>query len=208
MAYDKITRRALNFKNLSGLVFGRLTVIDFRERINRRTLWNCVCACGNECVISTNHLRQGLTKSCGCLAIERVTKHGLRRSKEYKAWVNAKNRCTNPNVHNFARYGGRGITMCAEWVSSFTAFYRDMGPCPRGMTLDRKDNDSGYNKENCRWVSTTEQARNRSITVLVTHNNETRPLAEWSELLGIPYGILKHRHRNGRHFDAPYKSRR
>jgi hypothetical protein len=94
-----------------------------------------------------------------------VTKHGYsrvgKRAKEYTVWAQAKHRCTNPKVRNYADYGGRGIRMCAEWSDSFEAFMRDMGPRPEGGSIDRIDNDQGYFKANCRWSTPKEQANNR-----------------------------------------------
>lgn len=87
--------------------------------------------------------------------------HGMKRSPEWKAWVNARRRCTDPSHPDWKNYGGRGITMCAEWLASFAAFYAHIGPRPAGLTLDRRDNDRGYEPGNVRWATRSEQTANR-----------------------------------------------
>ena len=106
-------------------------------------------------------------------------------------------RCGNPNSHAFDGYGGRGITVCAEWLR-FEAFLADMGECPDGMSIDRVDNDAGYSKANCRWTCRKDQARNRRSSRLVEFRGETRPLAAWAEKLGVKYKTVHARiHRDG-----------
>lgn len=99
---------------------------------------------------------------------------------EYIAWRNLRNRCTNPNYRAYARYGGRGIGVCQRW-ESFHAFLEDMGarPSPK-HSIDRKDNDQGYSKANCRWATVFEQRRNTSANTNVTAFGECKTLAEWA----------------------------
>lgn len=87
--------------------------------------------------------------------------HGRTSTPEYRAWVDAIQRCENPNSCSWSGYGGRGISMCDRWRQSFAAFLSDMGPRPDGMTLDRRDNDKGYSPGNCRWATPAQQAANR-----------------------------------------------
>lgn len=88
-------------------------------------------------------------------------KHGMKDTPEWKAWVNARRRCTDPNHPDWKNYGGRGITMCASWRASFAAFYQHIGPRPAGLTLERIENDRGYQPGNVRWATRAQQTANR-----------------------------------------------
>lgn len=128
-------------------------------------------------------------------------KGGLLKTPEYKAWSNAKARCTNPKNPKYRHYGGRGITMCAEWLNSFAAFYRDMGPKPPNTTLERIDNDKGYSLENCDWVSRKEQNNNRRFNRRYEFNNEIWTLAQLADLSGVSRTTIKRRIENGMSVD-------
>lgn len=157
--------------DFTGLSFGRLTVVERAPPIRRggssRTTWLCECECGRTIVVITDSLKSGNTRSCGCLHAEtreaRTTTHGMSGTKTYDAWCSAKSRCSNPNNPKYADYGGRGISMCAEWFESFEAFLSDMGPAPNGLELDRIDNDGNYEPGNCRWTTRKVQMNNRRV---------------------------------------------
>lgn len=159
------------------------------------------CKCGNEFSAVISKLKNGHTKSCGCLQKEvlaaRNNVHGFtrrgKRLKEYNIWLHIKRRCTNPNTQNFKRWGGRGITMCKRWSSSFINFMSDMGNCPENYSIDRIDNDGNYEPSNCRWASQIEQCNNTSKNIKVTYNGEVKTISEWSRVLGIPYATLRFR---------------
>lgn len=168
MAEEKSTKRAHNFKDITGHRFGRLTVLRLAERNGKDTCWLCACDCGGEVITRKGRLLRGYTSSCGCKRREQLRTHGLSRTSEYMTWASAKQRCVNPSSREYAYYGGRGITMSKEWAEDFTAFYRDMGPRPDGTELDRVDNDGPYTgpcaeypRGNCRWVTRSEQMKNR-----------------------------------------------
>lgn len=155
-------------KNLVGQAFGRLTVLrSTGERHNRSTIWECRCECGNVTKVVSWCLSNGNTRSCGCLARETTGKrrrtHGGSRTRTYASWVCMLNRCYNPTDKSFARYGGRGISVCDRWKNSYPDFLSDMGERPIGKTIDRFPNKNGnYELSNCRWANPIEQSNNRN----------------------------------------------
>lgn len=94
--------------------------------------------------------------------------HGQWKSRTYKSWESAKQRCYYKSDIGYARYGGRGITMCDRWRNDFQAFRDDMGDRPQGMTLDRIDPDGPYSPDNCRWATASAQQRNRRDALPLT----------------------------------------
>lgn len=118
--------------------------------------------------------------------------HGKSKTKIYGIWSSMLSRCRNPNNPAYSNYGARGISVCDEW-NDFSTFYRDMGDRPHGMTLDRKDNNQGYCKENCRWAPRQVQARNRRGRRVVTACGTTKSLAEWSDETKISISTLSAR---------------
>jgi hypothetical protein len=120
------------------------------------------------------------------------TTHGKRYTKEYKIWSDLKSRCNNPNHKQYKDYGGRGIIISKEW-NNFINFYTDMGDCPTNHSIDRIDNNLGYNKDNCKWSTKKEQTRNRRNTIIVTYKDETKPLAVFCEQLGLNYDTVRQR---------------
>lgn len=155
-----------------------------------RHLWCiCRCDCGGLSRVRATSLRNGNTRSCGCLrrdvVKDRSKSHGLHGTPEYRCWKTMRQRCTNPRNPKYPSYGGRGITVCERW-NSFEMFVADMGPRPSPRhSIDRINNDLGYSPENCRWASEKSQARNRRSSRVVTCNGESRTVAEWSELTGM-----------------------
>lgn len=172
---------------LLGEKFGKLTVISINERRYRGYVyWNCQCDCGTICVVRSVYLKQGTTKSCGCLKKSWGPEYkGLYGSNIHLVWKNLMQRCYNKKDPRFPNYGGRGIEVCSEW-HSFLNFYKDMKDgYKKGLTIDRIDNNEGYSKSNCRWVSMKVQSRNKSSNVFLTLNGETKIASDWARSLGI-----------------------
>lgn len=180
-----------------GEVYGRLTVTSqAHTNAQGRIFWNCVCACGNTCVVAGSKLRTEGTISCGCARIGARGTHQLSKTPEYASWVTMMHRCNNPERRSYGGYGGRGIKVCKRWLS-FENFYEDMAPRPSGTTLDRIDNSRGYSKRNCRWADSRTQANNRRNNVLLTHAGKTQTLAAWAKECGRAYSTLAWRRQQG-----------
>lgn len=208
-----MTRRVASPKisavDMTGQRFGRLVAIaPTDERRNNAVVWTFACDCGAVVRKSGSSVRTGNTKSCGCFQRDGVRqrstdaagckhhlfKHGRSSSPEYHSWNAAKNRCHNPKNPKYPTYGARGIVMCERWRNSFEAFCEDMGSRPAGTTLDRIDNDRGYEPDNCRWATPKEQSTNRpSWTNFISHDGETMSITDWAARLGIARRSLYNR---------------
>lgn len=190
--------------NLSGQVFGRLTVLERAPNKGGKTMWRCLCECGNQHVSQAYHLTTGACQSCGCLWAEAVkaakTVHGGHGSPEYTVWCQMRYRCTKPEHKNYANYGGRGIKVCERW-GSFANFLADMGPRPSlTHTLDRIDNNGPYSPENCRWATPKEQANNRRIrqnAARVEYDGKQLTMRELGQATGINHRTLEWRYAQG-----------
>lgn len=154
--------------DLTGKKFGKLTIIKYYgSNKNGRALWLCKCECGNYKIILGNSLLSKSTLSCGCYnkesASKRFTKHNFSNTKLYKVWQGMKTRCYNPKFIYYRNYGGRGITICDEWLNNFKNFYNWAinNGYKEGLTIDRINNDGIYEPSNCRWITRAEQNRNQ-----------------------------------------------
>ena len=204
----------MSFQDLTGMTFGRLTVIERAENYKRKQAqWRCRCECGNEIITTTAHLKSGHTSSCGCLnrerASQRLKKHGLRQTKTYVAWAGAKDRCYNPNCEHYDCYGGRGIKMFEFWINNFQSFYDYVSLLENfdkaGYSLDRIDVNGDYVPGNLRWVNQRTQCRNKRTNVLVEYQGVQMTLAEASEKSEIYYESLRYRYKRGKRGDELFK---
>lgn len=181
-------------KEMAGQKFGKWLVVGYS--VKSRKKWRCVCDCGTERDVSGSSLRNGSSQSCGC--VPRSKKHGQCDSSLYKIWGSMIQRCVNPNSGGYENYGGRGIGVCERWRKSFVAFKEDMGDRPTDQhSLDRIDNNAGYCKENCRWSTKSEQARNTRQNRNFSIDGETLTLAEWCERHSIKRATVVDRLRRG-----------
>lgn len=127
-------------------------------------------------------------------------KHGMAGTKIYRIWSDMVSRCVRPTHARFSSYGGRGISVCPEWLL-FSNFFKDMGSRPEGKSLDRKDNDKGYNKENCRWASDSQQAGNKRNTILLGACDLEMARAAWASLFGRDHGWLRDKIERGHNLE-------
>ena len=184
--------------NMTGMKFGRLTVLDtFRVQGSRRQ-WLCRCECGVEKYIAANSMRRGLSTSCGCFHREQLSQHSSSHRKtnssEYRAWSGMIQRCTNKSNPAFSGYGGRGIFVCDRWLNSFENFARDMGAKPSPLhSIDRIDNDGPYSPENCRWATRAEQNKNTRRAKRFEFNGKILLLSDIAQAVGIRPDTLRAR---------------
>ena len=182
------------FIDLTGKRFNKLTVLKRVPTDNGVTRWECACDCGNTTIVRGSNLKNGSVKSCGCLLHKKHDTSHLSHTRLGGIYYGMKRRCTDPKDTAYNRYGGRGITVCNEWLISDNFFnwalengYKD------GLTIDRIDNNKGYSPENCRWVTPKEQANNRRSCVLITYNGKTQNLMQWCKELDLDYKLIHNR---------------
>lgn len=183
--------------NIVGQKFGRLLVISLAESAPIKK-WLCRCDCGNEKQIPSGPLKNGATKSCGCLQKETIRKtattHGMSKTKEYMCWQAMLARCNGYNEDTRENYVERGIKVCKGWRDSFVNFYKDMGKRPSTKhTIERKNNNAGYNKANCMWAIRKIQQRNTRFNRIIEVNGVKKCLSEWCEIHNKKPNCVKHR---------------
>jgi hypothetical protein len=182
-----------------GQEFHRWTIIGTAEPGKTgKKHWTCQCSCGTIKVVSQCNLYSGGSKSCGCFHNEvasRIHKtHGQSKTSEYKIWKGIKKRIFDEKEPGFVNYGGRGITMDKTWANSFEAFIAHIGPRPsRFHTVERKDNNKGYEPDNVKWATRKEQNNNKRSNHFVTYEGETLTIMAWSERKGISRHLLRRR---------------
>jgi hypothetical protein len=188
-------RRKVNI----GERFGRLIIMNEIIGNYSTRKFMVKCDCGNECEVYMNNLTRGHTNSCGCFANEVLMKRNIKHgdaprgnaATEYNTYRSMINRCSNPKDKRYDEYGGRGISVCDEWLNSYETFLNDMGRRPENKTsIDRIDVNGNYCKENCRWSDALEQARNLRSNVLIGYNGVKQCISQWNDIFKVPYGTL------------------
>lgn len=193
--------------DITGLRVGYLTALRYHGSDGKKSLWVVRCDCGVEKLLCPSELKKqkarGILASCGCMKrasiAARRTSHGMSKHPAFAVWRSMLDRCYLPTHQAWARYGGRGIQVCARWRESFESFWADMGPTYReGLTLDRIDVNKGYATENCRWATVLEQQNNRRDN-LVLPNGQTA--AQYADSIGLPRSTIYYRLAAGVPFD-------
>lgn len=152
----------------------------------------CKCGCGE--LTSTGEFKRGHWRRINPVATR--TRHGYTGTRVHNIWINMNQRCSNPNVPHYNRYGGRGIKVCERWAI-FENFLADMGEPPINAELDRINNSKGYEPANCRWVTTSQNCRNRRSNRMINVGGKMVSMVEAAELTAISYNTMKCRLKNG-----------
>jgi hypothetical protein len=188
-----------NLKDLTGMTFGRLTVIKYAGvNKHQKRLWLCSCSCGEVTILPTYHLTRKVepVRSCGCLGREilrkRSTKHGQRHNRIYYVWQNMRRRCYDDTLPQYKDYGGRGIKVCSEW-DDFNNFWKwaEKSGYSNELTIDRIDVNGNYCPENCRWVGRKKQSNNKRNNDYLTYKGVTKTRQEWAEEYDINVDHLR-----------------
>lgn len=187
-----------------GDTFNRWAYIGPNPDPSKRNTALFRCICGTERFVNIRSVTQGRSKSCGCQRVDSArqlwTTHGRSQDSAgspYVTWSSLFGRCYNPKNPNYDNYGGRGITVCDRWRESFENFLADMGERPPGTSLDRRDNDLGYSKENCRWATQTEQMFNTRQTLKIEHEGKTVTIGDLAKESGVSPDVVRRRIADG-----------
>jgi len=187
-----------NYKDLTGMRFGKLVVLYRNGSRCSFSLWRCRCECGNECDVISTNLTRGNSTSCGCENRKRVVaarkKYDTPTDKKIaRVYYGIMNRCYNENEPSYCYYGGRGITVCPEWKDKPENFvlWAKMNGYSQDLTIDRINVNGPYSPNNCRWATHVEQANNKRNNRWITVGGETHTIAQWARILGINVHTLE-----------------
>lgn len=183
--------------DLVGQRFEKLTVIELHSRGTSKTpvRWRIRCDCGTEKVVSSNKLKNGYVKSCGCL---RASRNGESATRLFRIWRNMHKRCEDPKRDHYDRYGGRGISVCKEWndFSAFKEWALENGYSD-ALSIDRIDGNGNYEPNNCQWITQKEQMQNISTNKHIEFAGSVYTLSQFAEYLGVPKYTVQNRLRLG-----------
>lgn len=194
--------------NLTGRVFGMLTVLEIIQTETRKTYWLCQCECGNTVKARSDSLLSGETTSCKCKRNARFKgntynrTHNMCDTRLYHIWQGIKRRCYYKEDSRYVDYGGRGITVCDEWLDNkngsinFINWALSNGYSD-DLTIERVDNNKGYLPDNCKWATMKEQSNNRRSNIQIKHNGDIYTLMQICELLELPYRTITQRYNSG-----------
>ena len=197
------------FKDLIGQSFNRWTVIGISDKTNKHydRYWLCQCSCESKTIreVSELSLIKERSKSCGCYSKEKTTEMNKERAftdkyphyKRIKSiYDGMRKRCYNINKDNYDSYGGRGISICKEWLDNFMVFYNwaTNNGYQDNLTIDRINNDGNYEPENCRWATQEMQDYNRRTTIYLTIDGESKTVLEWEKISGLSWSVLWQRY--------------
>ncbi len=193
-------------KDFIGKKIGFLTIIDYADKRNGKVRVWCKCDCGKTIKVFIDNLKREHTRSCGCKKGSMISKskitHGKTHTKLAHIYNQMKARCYYKKNPAYKNYGGRGIKICNEWLdkeNGFMSFYNWAinNGYKEGLTIDRIDNNSNYEPNNCRWATYYEQANNKRNNRMLTYNGETYTITQWARKLGITYGSMYRRIKKG-----------
>ena len=185
------------FIDITGKKYNKLTVLSFYDIKDNKSRWLCQCDCGNKTIVKGTQLKNGKTKSCGCLLHQK--KYDKETEKKIKRlqhiYSQMKQRCYKIDNHIYKYYGGKGITICDEWLNNSNNFYKwalENG-YDNNLTIERINVNGNYEPSNCKWITKTQQGYNKTNSKLYTIENETKCLSEWCKIYNIDYFLVRGR---------------
>lgn len=197
-------------ENLVGKKFGRIAVVEKVGKRKNKIIWMCKCDCGGIIPVSGDSLKSGNTKSCGCYksyaTANRNRTHNKSATRIYGIWHAMKQRCYYEKNVCYKDYGGRGISVCKEWLNDFQAFYdwAMTNGYADDLTLDRIDVNGNYEPNNCKWSTQEEQATNKRNSRYIEYHGELKTLSEWSKITKIDHKTISYRIEKGYPMDKVF----
>ena len=191
----------LDWSSVVGQKFGELTILSVEGRDSASKMRvRCQCSCGTQTTVRYNNL-QGRTTSCGHVIREKTvvrnTIHGLSGHPDFQVWVDMNKRCHGSNPNFTKNYKDRGIFVCSQWRHDPAQFFNDMGPRPKGMTLERINNAKGYSPDNCAWVPMKTQQNNKRTNIFLEFQGVRRTISQWAQSIGMSKSTLSFRLNKG-----------
>lgn len=185
------------FIDITGKKYNKLTVLSFYDIKDNKSRWLCQCECGNKKILFGKDIKNGNTKSCGCLLHQK--KYNKETEKKIKRlqhiYAQMKQRCYKENNHIYKYYGGRGIIIFKEWLENSQNFYNWalQNGYNNDLTIERINVNGNYEPSNCKWITKIQQGYNKTNSKLYTISNETKCLSEWCKIYNINYFLVRRR---------------